>query len=139
MINEERLRPMVKMAMFDKNDGVDCRPMIQYARTDYVSMELLKSFITGTIAFIILCVMWAMYDTATFLSMLNALYIKDFILTVAWRYVVFLVVYLVATYIVYQLRFSSGRKKVKDYYKNLKDMNKIYEREEHLKSSAQKD
>ena len=47
MVNEERLRPMVKMAMFDKNEGKHCKPMIEYSRQDYVAMEMLKSFVTG--------------------------------------------------------------------------------------------
>jgi len=139
MIQEERLRPMVKMAMFEKNDGKACKPMIQYARTDYVSMQLLKSFITGSIAFVILCVLWALYDTEALMQVLNGAYILKFITKVGVCYVIFMVVYLIATYIVYQLRYTRRRKLVKLYYKNLKDINKIYEREEHLQSPASKD
>lgn len=139
MINEERLKPMVKMAMFDKNDGKACKPMIQYARQDYVSMQLLRSFIAGSIAFAILCVMWALYDTNELMKMLNGAYILDFIIAVGLRYAIFLVVYLLVTYVVYQVRYTHGRKLVKLYYKNLKSINKIYEREERLKSPAQKD
>jgi len=139
MIQEERLRPMVKMAMFEKNDGKACKPMIQYARTDYVSMQLLKSFITGSIAFVILCVLWALYDTEALMQVLNGAYILKFITKVGVCYVIFMVVYLIATYIVYQLRYTRRRKLVKIYYKNLKDINKIYEREEHLQSPASKD
>lgn len=139
MINEERLRPMVKMAMFDKNEGKACKPMIQYARTDYISMQLLKSFVAGSIAFAILCVMWGLYDMAELMQMLNGAYIMDFITSVAVRYVIFMIIYLIATYIVYQVRYTYRRKMVKRYYKNLKDINKIYEREEKLKSPRQKE
>lgn len=51
MVNEERLHYMIKMAEFDTNDRKASRPMMQYARRDYVSLQLLKSFIVGTIAF----------------------------------------------------------------------------------------
>ena len=139
MINEERLRPMVKMAMFDKNEGRACKPMIQYARTDYISMQLLSSFIAGSIAFVILCVLWALYDTEALMQMLNVGYIMDFIVAVAMRYAVFIVIYLIATYIVYQIRYTHRRKMVKAYYKNLKEINRIYEREDKLMSPSQKD
>lgn len=139
MINEERLRPMVRMARFDKNNGKACKPMIQYARPDYVSMELLKSFISGSIAFAILCVMWGLYDTSALLGMLNGTHIKGFIIGVGIRYIIFLIVYLIATYIVYQIRYTKGRKLVKGYYKDLKNINNHYEREEKLKSPAQID
>lgn len=139
MIHEERLRPMVKMAMFDKNEGKACKPMIQYARTDYISMQLLRSFVAGSIAFVILCVMWAIYDTSELMKVLNGAYILDFIIDVGIRYAIFMVVYLVAAYVVYQIRYTHRRKMVKSYYKNLQDINKIYEREERLKSPSQQD
>lgn len=137
MIHEERLKPMVKMAMFDKNDGKACKPMIQYARTDYVSLQLLGSFITGTIAFVLLCVMWVLYDTQELMKLLNGAYILDLFKNVAVKYGIFMLIYLAVTYIVYQIRYSYGRKRVKAYYKNLKEINQIYEREEKLKIPSQ--
>ena len=100
MINEERLRPMVKMAMFDENEGKSCKPMIQYARADYVSMQLLRSFVAGSIAFAIMCAIWVLYDTTALMQMLNGAYIKTLIIDVAVRYAIFMVVYLTSTYVV---------------------------------------
>ena len=37
MVNEQRLHSMIKIAKFDANDGKRCKPMIQYARKDYVA------------------------------------------------------------------------------------------------------
>jgi len=139
MINEERLKPMIKMAMFDKNEGQTCKPMIQYAKSDYISLQLLRSFVAGTIAFALLCGMWVMYDTERLFAMLKGAYIKDFLITVLLLYGIFMVVYLTITYLVYRMRYMRGRKKVKTYYKNLKDINKVYEREEKLKTPSQKD
>lgn len=139
MVNEERLRPMVKMAMFDKNDGAECKPMIEYAREDYVAMQLLGSFITGSIAFAILFGMWALCDIDKVLSVLNTGKIMEFVVGVGIRYGIFLVVYLVATYIVYHIRYSKGRKKVKKYYASLKKINNIYAREDKIKAPAQRD
>lgn len=139
MINEERLKPMVKMAMFDKNQGKSCKPMIQYARTDYISMQFLCSFITGSMAFAVLCVMWVLYDTSELMKMLNGEYFFDFLRTVAVYYGIFMVLYLAVTYIVYQIRYSYRRKQVKVYYKNLKEINKIYVREEKIKFPSQQE
>lgn len=139
MVNEERLRPMVKMAMFDKNDGAECKPMIEYAREDYVAMKLLGSFITGTIAFVLVFAMWALCDINELLGMLNAAKLMDFVVGVGIRYVIFLVLYLLATYVVYQIRYSQGRKKVKKYYASLKKINNIYAREDKLKAPMHKE
>ena len=40
MVNEQRLHSMIKIAKFDANDGKRCKPMIQYARKDYVALQL---------------------------------------------------------------------------------------------------
>ena len=73
------------------------------------------------------------------MRILNSGQIFDFIMDVLVRYAIFMVVYWIATYLVYQIRYTNKRKMVKTYYKNLKDINKIYEREEHLKSPGKKD
>ena len=139
MINEERLKPMVKMAMFDKNDGAECKPMIEYAREDYVAWQMLGSFVTGTIAFVILFAMWVLLDVEKFLGMLNASEIMGLLIAVGIRYGIFLFIYLLVTYVIYHLRYSYGRKKVKKYFASLKKINSIYIREEKLRVPAAKD
>ena len=50
MVNEERLHHMIKMAIFDTNQGKECKPMTQYARKDYVfAAYALEAFVSGTI------------------------------------------------------------------------------------------
>ena len=71
------------------------------------------------------------------MGMLNAAYLKDFIVDVGLKYLVFLLAYLIVTYVVYQIRYTQGRKKVKKYYNSLKAVNKMYEREEKLRTPSQ--
>ena len=111
--------------------------MIEYARQDYVAMEMLKSFVTGTIAFMLMFGIWAVRDIDRAMGMLNAAYLKDFIVDVGLKYLVFLLAYLIVTYVVYQIRYTQGRKKVKKYYNSLKAVNKMYEREEKLRTPSQ--
>ena len=39
-VNEDRLQQMIKMAVFDKEDGKECRPMEQYASGKYCVPEV---------------------------------------------------------------------------------------------------
>ena len=139
MVNEERLKFMIKMAEFDVNDGKECKPMIQYARKDYVALQLLSSFITGSIAFALLAVMLALYSMEDLMKNINQMDIPAFVTSVIIKYVIFLIIYLVTTYIVFNLKYTKGRKKVKKFYNNVKKVNKIYEREEKLKAPSKKD
>jgi len=52
---------------------------------------------------------------------------------------VFMVIYLGATWVIFNMKYTEGRRKVKKYYNNLKKVNQMYEREERLRTSDHKD
>lgn len=139
MVNEERLRHMIKMAAFDKNDGKACRPMAEYARKDYVSLQLLVSFISGTFGFMMILALWVLYSMEYIMQEINKIDIVGFLTSIGIKYLIFMLVYLVITYLVYNSRYTAGRRKVKKYYSSLKSVNKIYAREDKLKSSGNRD
>lgn len=139
MVNEQRLQHMIRMSMFDENEGRKCKPMIQYARKDYVSLELLKSFVTGTLCYALLFGLWCLYFMERLMDEINQMDIPGFLVMVLVAYLVFLLCYLLATYVVYQLRYTAGRKKVKQYYSSVKKVNQMYEREERLRNPGSRD
>lgn len=139
MVNEERLQYMIRMAVFDQDEGKECKPMTQYARKDYVSMKLLGSFVYGTIGFLIVFGMWAVYSSEQLMNEINTMDIQGFLISIVIRYVVFMLIYLAVSYAVYNQRYTRGRKKVKRYYNNLKKLSQIYEREEKLKVPESRD
>lgn len=133
------MQHMIKMASFDTYEGKACRPMEQYARRDYVALKMLGSFVSGTLAFAIIFGTWALYSMERLMDEINTMDIPSFLTDVAVRYIVFLAVYLLITSVVYNTRYTAGRKKVKRYYQNVKKLNRIYGREEKLKTSEKKD
>lgn len=139
MVNEERLRHMVKMAKFDKNDGKKCKPMIQYARTDYVALHLLISFVTGSLCYALLIGAWVLRSAEDFLEQLNQIDIRSTLTSLAVSYLVFMAIYLGATSIVYNVKYTAGRKRVKQYYADVKRVNQMYEREERLRVNDNQD
>ena len=139
MVNEQRLHSMIKIAKFDANDGKSCKPMIQYARKDYVALQLLKSFVIGTIAFFIMLGLWVLYSMETLMKQINNMDLIQSAITLGILYGVFMVIYLLATYIIFNVKYTYGRKKAKKYYAGLKKINAMYLREERLKSNGNKD
>ena len=133
MVNEERLSHMIKMAEFDTANGKKCMPMIQYTRKDYVAMQLLKSFVAGTIAYGVIMGLWALCSMEELFHTINSMDLKDFLISMLLKYIIFLVAYLAVTYVVYHHKYTVGRKKVKQYYASLKRVEQMYEREERLK------
>lgn len=132
MLNQERVCEMTKLAIFDRNEGRECRPMIQYFRKDYIGKELLKSFITGTIAFALIAGIAGMYFAEDLLEQISAIDIRQAAARLFVCYGACMAVYFVVTYVVYYVRYTRGRQKVKKYYMHLKKVNKIYHEEEEI-------
>ena len=139
MVNEERLRHMIKISGFDTNDGKACRPMMQYARKDYISLQLLRSFVTGTICFGLVLGLWGVYSMEELMKQINSMDLKEFITTLLMFYGGFMLVYLTSTCIVFHVKYTAGRRKVKRYYSSLRKINRVYEREERLKMPGDTD
>lgn len=136
MVNEERLRHMIKLSQFDENDGKRCKPMTQYARKDYVSLQALISFVTGTISYALIFGLWALYSMDGLFEKINKMEIREAVVSLVLSYLVFMVIYLGVTYIIFNVKYTEGRKKVKKYYASLKKVNQMYEREEKLKTTS---
>lgn len=134
MVNEERLHHMIKLSKFDENDGKRCKPMTQYARKDYVSLQALLSFVTGTISYALIVGLWALHSVDGVFAMINKMEIKQAVITIVVSYLAFMALYLGATYIVFNMKYTEGRREVKKYYSSLKKVNQMYEREDRLKS-----
>lgn len=132
MLNQERVCEMTRMAMFDQKEGRECRPMIEYFRKDYIAKEMLKSFVVGTIAYFIAVVMFVLYSVEDLLDQINGMDFRQVGFNVVLGYVVFIVIYSVITYVIYNVRYTRGRQKVKDYYIHLKRVNRLYQEEEQI-------
>ena len=130
MLNQERVCEMTKLAIFDKNDGEECKPMTVYFRKDYIAKEMIKSLISGTMAFGALAVIVGVYCMGELMEQLNFASLEKIVIQAVLCYAVFMAVYFGITYAVYYTRYKRGRHKVKQYYQHLKKVNKLYREEE---------
>lgn len=134
MINEERVRELYHMAVFDEREEKEVRQMGEYYMWDYVGKELVKSFFSGTIAFILLVVLWGCGNLTNLTSFLNQTDLMELIVHIVVIYVGFIVVYLLVTALVYCVRYVYGRKELRSYVNHLKKARKLYDREDKLKA-----
>lgn len=132
MLNQERVCEMTKMAMFDQNEGQECKPMIEYFRKDYIAKELIKSFVMGTIAFFMIFAMGVLYSAEEIMEQINTMNLRQMAVNLLLCFGIYMVVYLFVTYMVYYMRYTKGRQRVKMYYIHLKKVNKSYQEEEQI-------
>lgn len=130
MINEEKVKEMYRVARYDSSKTRKEAQYEHYYRKDYIRKELMKSVFSGTIVFMLVLLLWGMNQANSLLDQLNSMDFVEIGVVFALVYIAFLVLYLWVTYLVFQIRFRNGRKALKQYYLHLKNLEKMYEREE---------
>lgn len=133
MVNEDRVKKLYKIAIYEQNEEKDHRQAGQFYRSDYVGKEVIKSFFSGTFAYGIIAVLWMMSNWSLVLYEINTLEIVDTIVVMIVYYVVFMIIYMFATVMVYFFRYKHSKKKLENYVDDLKVAYNMFEREEKLK------
>lgn len=130
MLNEERIRLMTRMAAYEKGEHKKNKKVIGFFKSDYVSMQMLKSVIASTAAFAILFALYILYDFEVFMKDIYQMDMFDFAKSVILIYVIFLGVVLLFTYVVSLYRYNRALQSTKIYYSNLKRLSRIYAEKE---------
>ncbi len=133
MVNEDRVKKLYKIAIYEETEEKEHRQVGQYYRSDYIGKEVVKSFFMGSIAYLIMAVLWIISNWDLVLHQINTLQIIDTAIVMIVLYAIFLIAYLFATAVVYYFRYKHSKKKLDVYMENLKVAHSMFEREEKLK------
>ena len=126
MINEEKVKIMTKLAMYEQGKGRKYLPVSRYYRSDYIGLALIKNFFLVTIGYVLIVAAVAVYLLENIHKM-NLVALGAYIII---GYLVVLVFYSVLTYIQYSVKYYRAKKSVREYYGQLTSLSKIYAREE---------
>lgn len=130
MINEEKIKIMTKLAMYEKTEGKKNLQISRYFRTDYIGLALIKNFFMVTIGYGLILATLAGYFSDYLMNNIHKMNLVNMGIYIAIGYGVVLIVYTLITYILYSVRYYRAKKSVKKYYEELTRLNKIYGREE---------
>ena len=123
MINEEKVKIMTKLAMYEQGRGRKHLPVSRYYRSDYIGLALIKNFFLVTIGYVLIVAAVAVYFGEYLLENIHRMYLII-------GYVIVLAAYSILTYIQYSVKYYQAKKSVREYYSQLTELNKIYAREE---------
>ena len=126
MLNEERIILMTKMASYEANEGKKNVAAGKYFRSDYITLQILKSIVSSTFAYGIIFALFILYVFEILMQEIYKMDLFSFAQTILIWYGVTMVVYGVISYIVYSFRYAKARKNLKRYYNNLKKLNAMY-------------
>lgn len=127
MLNEDKIKLMTGIAMFEKKEGRRIFPINRFFQGDYISRHLFQSFFSYTICYFLCMVVWVVYNVE---KILNAMTVEEIIATgqdMAFFYAAGLFFYLIITWFVYRRRYEYAKRGMKVYVAKLKRLEKRYE------------
>ncbi len=126
MLDENKIRQMTGIAMFEKKSGRMIYPAGHQFKRDYVGSHMLRSFIMYTLAAVIVLGVWLLYMFEDLLEQLDI----DALIVMGQKFVFFyaagLVIYLFITWIVYSRRYDFAGKNLKMYQAKMRHLEKYY-------------
>ena len=128
MVNEEKVKIMNRLAMYEHGEGRKYLPVSRFYRSDYIGLALIKNFFLVTIGYVLLLAGIAAYFSEYLMDNVNNLVAVGIYVIVG--YLIVLIAYSVLTYIQYSVKYYRAKKSVKEYYQDLTRLEKIYGREE---------
>lgn len=126
MLNEERVILMTHMASYENGEGKKNVKIGNYFRSDYVTVQVLTSVVSGTIVFAIGFALYVLYDFENFMQNLYKIDLFAYAKNILIYYAAAIVAYAVLTYITSTYRYMKAKKSLKCYYHNLRKLNSLY-------------
>ncbi len=129
MLNNEKIKVMTNLAIYEQNHGKDDLIKGKFFKTDYVRFQVLKTVVMVTIGYLLVLLMIGIYQAEYIISKavtLNYIRIGQYILGF---YLMIMTVYITGAIIGYSMEYDQSRKKLSIYYKSLQKLNKIHEEE----------
>ena len=130
MINEEKVKVMTRLAMYEQGEGRKQLPVSRYYRSDYIGLALIKNFFLVSIGYVMILAGLGAYFGEYLMDNIHKMNLVSVGFLLVAGYVVLLAVYTVLTYIQYSVKYYRAKKSVKNYYGELTRLDRIYAREE---------
>ena len=129
MLNEERVILMTRMAVYENGEGRKNGAIGSYFRGDYIGLQVLKSVISATISFVLVCAVLVLYNFAGIMDSLYGIDLFVAVKKVIIAYVGVVAVYALISYLIYSFMYKKARKKQKAYASSLRRLSEMYQRE----------
>ena len=126
MLSEERVILMTRMASYEKGKGKQNVKIGNFFRSDYVTIQVLKSIVCSSLAFFLGFGLYVLYDFEMFMQDLYKLDLLAFGRNVLMYYAAVVVSYALLVYVGSTIRYAMAKRSLKRFYQNLKKLNSLY-------------
>ena len=127
MLNEERIILMTKMASYEEHEGKQNMDIGNYFRSDYISLQIMKTVISATLTFAIVLGVFGFYHFETVMKEIYQVDLLEAGRRLLLAYVIFTGIYTFICYLVYSYRYNRAKKSLKKYYSHPQELSELYE------------
>lgn len=135
MLNEERIKLMTRMAIYEKREGKEMLPIGNYYKSDYVSLKMVTAGISITVAYALFIVLWGVSRAEYLMENIHVMDLAALVKKFAAGYFLLLIAYLLIAFIVYMRRYKAAKNSLKKYYRQLKELSRMYDEEANISDS----
>lgn len=126
LLNENKVKMMTKMAIYEKNEGKRMLRTAKYYKSDYIAFGILKNIIAVTVAYIIIVVLYAFCNIENMVTDISSMNYAKIGGAVAIYYVIMLVAFSVIAGFVSSYQYEHSRKGLKRYFSRLNKLERFY-------------
>ena len=134
MLNEEKIRLMTRLALYEQKEGKKDLSLSKYYRTDYLALKMINSTIIMSLGYIILIATIVLIRIEELISNIVNMDLAAIGRNVLIAYVILFAVNMAATYFISSYRFKKSRGNLNHYNGDLKDLYMMYKKEENRNS-----
>lgn len=127
MLNEDKIKLMTSISMFEKKEGRKMFPARQYFKSDYIGSHMLRSFLGYTLCWLLVVGVWILYHVEDIFGSLVLDQLWSLLLSWGGIYGAGLLIYLAITFYICSKRYSYASRGLKMYVAKLKRLEKRYE------------
>ena len=127
MLNEEKIRLMTEIAMFEKKKGKQVFPYHKYFKSDYIGSRIMRSFFNYTLCALMCLLIWGLYNLDQILNTTNFYDLITQGKLLAGVYLAGLILYLAITAAIASYRYQNASKGLREYASKLRRLEKRYE------------
>lgn len=126
MLNENKVKMMTKMAIYEKNEGRRMLKTARYFKSDYIAFGILKTLITTSIAYIIMLIMYVLYNMESIIKDINKIDYTEVGTNLIIGYVTMIAVFSAIAFVVYGKQYDNSRNGLKRYFSRLNKLERFY-------------
>ncbi len=122
MLNEKKIRLMTRTAIYEKHEGKEDLKINQYCGGDYVRFNMLKTLIGVTISAVLCSAIYIMYSSEDIFKAIFEIDYAAMAKVLLTAYVLSLIVYVIISFLYYQIKYLRTSKRLKRLKNNLSEI-----------------